>query len=140
MKTSIITILFVFGLSLNILIAQPQAVTKGLIKKYPSAKSINWIKENESWKAEFFLGDRKTSAIFDLEGHWLSAKQEINLEEIGVEEVKTAIKKDFSNCKILSVYIINMATTGTFYEVEGICGTETRKRSYDYIGLPPPKI
>lgn len=140
MKRSIIAILFVFGLSLNILMAQPQVVTKGLNKKYPTAQNIKWIKENENWKAEFLLVDRKTSAVFDLEGHWLSARQGIELEEIGVDEVKTAIKKDFSNCKILSIYIINMATTGTFYEVEGVCGSETRKRSYDYIGLPPPKI
>lgn len=140
MKTLIITIIFVFGFLLNILNAQPQVVTKGLNQKYPTAKDIKWIKENENWKAEFLLGNRKTSAIFDLEGHWLSAKQKINLEEIGVEEVKIAISKDFSNCKILSIYIINMATTGTFYEVGGICGSESRNRYYDYIGLPPPKI
>lgn len=140
MKTIIITILFVFGLSLNDTEAQPQIVTKGLNKKYPTAKNIKWIKENDSWKADFLLGNKKTSAVFDFEGHWLIAKQEIDLAEIGVEEVKNAIKKDFSNCKILSIIIINVATTGTFYEVEGICGLETKKRSYDYIGLPPPKI
>jgi len=140
MKTSIISILFVIGISVNSSVAQPLVVTKGLNQRYPTAKNIKWVKEQNLWKAEFLLGGRKTSASFDFEGNWFSAKQEIELEEIGVEEVKTAIKKDFSNCKIISIKIINEAISGTWYEVEGTCGSESKKQSYDYKGLPPPKI
>ena len=147
MKTSIIAILLVFGFIVSNLSAQPIAVNKGLQQKFPSAKNIIWTKgyygsyKYYSWKAEFILGGRKTSAEFDTLGHWVSAHQEINFEDIGVEEVKTAIKRDFSNCKILSIIINNWATVGTSYDVEGICGTENKKQSYDFDGLPfPPKI
>lgn len=142
MKASIITILLVFGFAVNILVAQPQEVTKGLKQKFPTAKNIKWTKEdNDYWRAEFLLGGRKTSAKFDPEGHWHSAQQEIDLEEIGVEEVRAAIKKDFSACRIISIKINNWAGYGTSYDVEGICGTENKKLSYDSNGWYwPPKI
>jgi hypothetical protein len=142
MKASIITILFVFGFAVNILVAQPQVVIKGLKQKYPTAKNIEWTKEdNILWRAEFLLGGRKTSAKFDPEGHWLSAQQEIELDEIGVEEVRTAIKKDFSACRIISIKINNWAGYGTSYDVVGLCGTENKELSYDSNGWHlPPKI
>jgi len=140
MKAYIITGLLAFGVSINVLLAQPLAVKKGLKQEFPAAKSIKWNKKHNLWNANFFIGNKKTSALFDLEGHWLYAQQEIKLEEIGVEEVKTAIKKDFSGCKSLSIIIINEASSGTWYEVTGTCGNEVRTRSYDYMGLPPPRI
>jgi hypothetical protein len=142
MKALIISFLFVFGFAVNTLIAQPQVVTKGLKQEFPTAKNIKWIEVPDNfWKAEFLLGGRKTSAVFDVDGHWLSTKQEIDLEEIEVEEVRAAIKKDFSSCKILSVKINNVLGLGTWYDVEGICGTETKTLSYNSYGWPwPPKI
>lgn len=140
MRAYIIIGLLVFGVSINVLLAQPLAVKKGLKQEFPAAKNIKWNKKHNLWNADFFIGDKKTSALFDLEGHWLSAQQEIRLEEIGVEEVKTAIKKDFPGCKSLSIIIINEVLSGTWYEVTGTCGKEIRTRLYDYMGLPPPII
>jgi Tfp pilus assembly protein PilX len=147
MKTSVITIAFAFGFTVSNLIAQPQTVTKGLQQKFPTAKDISWTKGHysswryHSWKAEFILGGRKTSAEFDTLGRWISAHQELDFEEIGVEEVKNAIKKDFNACKITSIKINNWASYGTSYDVEGVCGTEIKRLSYDYKGWPwPPKI
>lgn len=140
MRASLITILILF-FAVNISIAQPLVVSKGLKEKFPTAENIKWIKEKYNyWKAEFILGGRKTSALFDVKGHWISAQQEIDLEEIGIEEVKAAIKKDFSTCKIISIEIVNWSGLGTWYHVEGSCGKEIIKRSYDHRGWPPPKI
>lgn len=141
MKTSIITILILFVFAVNVSISQPLVVKEGLKEKYPSAKNIKWIKEKYNyWKAEFILGGRKTSALFDVEGHWLKATQAINIEEIGIEEVKAAIKKDFSTCKIISIEIINGSGLGTWYDVVGRCGKDTIERSYDHRGWPLPRI
>ena len=104
-------------------------------------KISNYVQDRENtWKANFMLGDRKTSVTFDLEGHWLEAQQEIKLEDIGVEEVSSAIKKDYCDCEILSIKINNNVFYGTWYDVDGKCGNTPKVKSYDYIGLPfPPR-
>ena len=142
MKASIISILIIFGLATNFLLAQPALVAKSFKKEFPTAKKVEWVKENNNfWKAQFLLGGRKTSAEFDSEGHWYSTQQEIDLEEILNDEVRAAIKKDFSKCKIILVRINNWSLYGTSYDVEGICGEENKKLSYDSNGWPwPPKI
>jgi hypothetical protein len=137
----------------------PHKVLKALKQKFPSAVNIQWNEDDNkitvningkiykyvqnfesTWEANFLLGDRKTFVRIDLEGHWLLAQQEIKYEEIGVNEVKTAIKRDFINCEILFIKINNSAFGGTWYDVEGKCGNEQKIESYDYIGLPfPPK-
>lgn len=140
----------------------PSKVMMGLKKEFPNASNIKWIeidnkiegtiRFNEKiqryaydldnyWKAEFMVGVRKTSVTLDLEGHWLLAQQEITIEDIGIEEVKAAITKDFSACNIISIKINNWPGQGTTYDVEGICGTEKKNLSYDIRGWPwPPKI
>lgn len=139
MRNILLIILFILNFAINSVIAQPIAVKKGLSKKYPNAVNVKWTKDQDYWKAEFTLGGRKTTAEFDLEGQWINAQQEIDLEEIGVEEVKDAITKDFAKCKILKILIINNGT-GTWYKVDGICGSEQKEHLYDHIGNPPPKI
>ena len=161
MKTIIITtILFLLTIQ-NTSNEPPSKVLMGLKKEFPTASNIKWIEiENKYegtyvfngkaqkyvvdldnyWKAEFVLGGRRTSATFDLEGHWIYAQQEITIEDIGIEEVKAAISKDFSECKIISIKLNNWAGHGTTYDVEGICGTEKKNLSYDIRGWPwPPK-
>jgi hypothetical protein len=155
------TILFVISLQTP-LKEPPNKVLKTFRQKFPSAMNITWIEEENkikvisnydgkiykyvqkgenTWKANFILGDRKTSAIFDLEGHWLRAQQEIKLEDIAVQEVSSEIKKDYRDCEILSIKINNSASYGTSYDVEGKCGDKPKLKSYDYMGLPfPPKI
>ena len=139
----------------------PRKVSIGLKKEFPTAINIKWteidnkrfetidsmgkitkrvIELDNHWKAEFLVGVRKTSVTFDIEGHWLVAQQEITIEDIGIEEVKAAINKDFYACKIISIELSSLPGLGTFYHVEGSCGTEIIKRSYDHRGWPPPRM
>ena len=140
----------------------PKTVSKALKQKFPSAMNIKWIEEDNksivtryfngkiskevqerehTWRADFLLGERKTSATFDLEGHWLLAQQEIKLKDIGVQEVISAIERDFHDCEIHNIIIYNHPLYGTYYEVEGKCGNSTTNKCYDFVGLPyPPKI
>ena len=161
MKTIFLaTILFILSVQSS-LKEPPNKVLKAFKQKFPSAMNIKWTEEDNktkvtsnlmgkiykyvqdeenTWKANFMLGDRKTSTTFDLEGHWLIARQEIKLEDIGVVEVSSAIKKDYYDCEILSIKINNSAFIGTWYDVEGKCGNSPKIKSYDYIGLPfPPR-
>jgi hypothetical protein len=161
MKTILLaTVLFI--LSVQSSLKEPSnKVLKAFKQKFPSAMNIKWIEEDNrirvtsnfmgkiykyvqddenTWNANFILGERITSATFDQEGHWLFALQEIKLEDIAVEEVNAAIKKDYYDCEILSIKIYNSAFIGTWYDVEGKCGNNAKLESYDYIGLPfPPR-
>jgi len=162
MKTILLaTIIFVLPVQSS-LKEPPNKVSKAFKQKFPSAMNSQWIEEGNitrgtynfmgkiyksvqdhpnTWKVNFLLGNRKTLATFDLEGHWIEAQQEIKLEEIVNEEVSSAIKKDYHGCEIQTVKIYNSASLGTWYEVEGICGNTPKAKFYDYMGLPfPPKI
>lgn len=159
MKTILLaTVLFFLSIQSS-LSEPPNKVLKAFKQKFPSAINIKWTEEDNifegssnsmgkiskhvtdyenTWKANFILGDRKTSATFDLEGHWLISQQEIILQDIGIEEVVTAIKKDYKGCEILSIKRYNQAGFGTWYDVEGKCGNKPKAESYDYIGFPYP--
>jgi len=120
----------------------PEIVIKSLKQKFPSAAEIKWKKIDyyDFWEASFKLKDRNTSAVFTSDGHWLYSRMEITFNEIGVEEVKSAIRKDFPECEIISVIINNSLTTGTWYNVKAKCKENIIESDYDYIGLPwPPK-
>jgi hypothetical protein len=139
----------------------PNKVLNAFKQKFPTAMNVKWIEEDNkssgtayimgkvykyvqddenTWKANFIIANKKTSATFDLDGHWLIAQQEIKLEDIGVKEVSSAIKKDYHDCEIRSIKIVNISSGGTYYDVEGKCGNASRIRSYDYIGLPWPPV
>ena len=161
MKTIIFTtVLFLFTIQ-NSVKEPPRKVLIGLKKEFPTAINIKWteidnklVKTIDSlgkiqkhvididnyWKAEFMVGIRKTSVTFDIEGHWLNAHQEITLKDIGIEEVKAAIDKDFSACKIISIELVSLPGLGTCYYVVGSCGKEIIKRAYDHRGWPPPRM
>lgn len=93
----------------------PKEVLIALKQKFTSSINIRWTEEahnyhsssyfidkirkyvqddENTWEADFMPGHRKTSATFDLKGHWLTAKQEIKLEEIGVDEARSATDKE----------------------------------------------
>jgi hypothetical protein len=142
MKAILITFLLSIELLTNILFAQPPVVIKALKQKYLAATNISWAKDEvDNWQAKFFLGGRKTSAVFTPDGHWLKAVQEIKLEELGNDYIRSAIKRDFPNCEVLHIDLYNSFAVGTWYDVVVKCGTSTEVKSYDWNGWDwPPKM
>jgi hypothetical protein len=140
MRTLLIT-LFIIVESVNSILSQPNLAIKELKRKFPSAVKIKWTKDDDYWVASFNLKDRKASAEFTPDGHWIHSQMEITLSEIGVKEVRSAITKDFTNCEIISIIIHNSLFSGTWYDVKAKCGGKERNSSYDYRGWPwPPRI
>lgn len=153
MKTILLsTVLLVLSVQSS-LTDPPIKVMKAFKQKFPSAINIKWNEEDNksnvtccingkivkylqddenTWKADFILGDKKTSATFDLEGHWLVSWQELKWDDLGLEEVKEAIKKDFPDYKNEKITIYNDVFEGTHYRVRG--------KYYDWTGNTwPPK-
>lgn len=61
----------------------PEAVTKIFTEKYPSAKDVKWLEEEENeWEADFQLGERDMSASFKADGTWLETEKMIKPTEL----------------------------------------------------------
>ena len=140
-------IIFLFIALVKTISAQSELVIKALKQKFPSAVNINWVKDYDyyktsyNWKANFNLNDKKASAVFTQDGHWLQSQMEITIEEIGIEEVRSAIKKDYPGCEIISVIIHNSLFIGTWYYIKAKCENKESESSYDSNGWPfPPKM
>ena len=117
----------------NTSFAQSPVILKAFKQRFPDAKSIKWSKnDDKQWQANFVLGPRKTYAAYDNDGHWLKSWQELKWDDLGLEEVKEAIKKDFPDYKDRKIIIHNDLFVGTYYNVDGMY--------YDWIGnIWPPK-
>lgn len=142
MKTQLIAYCFLL-LTTNVAYGNPpELVIKALKQKFPSATEVKWTKTDYYgfWEATFKIKDKNASALFTSDGHWLYSRMEITFTEIGVEEVKSAILKDYPECKIISVIINNSLPFGTWYNVKAKCKENIKESAYDYIGLPwPPR-
>ena len=139
----------------------PRVVSNALKQKFPSATDITWKRDSSSvfhgmmtmkgvwiyknerydyyWIAEFKLGNKNASAEFSTDGHWLWAEVERTYSEVR-EEVKNAIKRDYSNCGIISIHLGEFVGGGSWYDVRVKCGSKEFESSYDENGWLPPRI
>ena len=78
----------------------PQSVNESFSKKFPSAKSVKWDKENETeWEAEFKMDGTKYSANFDNDGTRKETEHEIKITDIP-EHIQSVLTHEFPKCKI----------------------------------------
>ena len=91
MRTTLLSALLIIITVQSLQAGPPEKILEALKQKFPSALEIKWNNSYGYWNADFMLGNRKTSATFDQDGHWLMAQQDIKLEDIGVTEVITSI-------------------------------------------------
>jgi len=140
MKAFFLTVLLFIGSSQIFAGKPPEVVAKALKQKFPSAINITWIREDSyHWKSNFTTKNRKLSASFDSDGHWYLSQMEITFAELRIDEVRSAIKKDYPSCTIVSI-IINERQFGTFYDVKVKCGNTISYDTYDGNGMHLPKI
>lgn len=93
----------------------PKQVLNGFSKKFPTAKSVKWDKENETeWEAEFKMDGIKYSANFDTDGNWKETEHKVKASEVP-KEIKTALTTAFPDSKIESIEASN-TKSGRFYE------------------------
>ena len=95
----------------------PKQVLNSFSKKFPTAKSVKWDKENETeWEAEFKLDGTKYSANFDTNGNWKETEHKLKLSEVP-EQIKMALTSAFPNSKIEAAEL-SETSTGTVYEFD----------------------
>lgn len=93
----------------------PTVVNESFSKKFPTAKSVKWDKENENeWEAEFKMDGTKYSANFENDGTWKETEHEIKITEIP-EHIKSALNREFPKCKIEEAEI-SETSSKTVYE------------------------
>jgi uncharacterized membrane protein YkoI len=96
--------------------AAPKVVSDAFTAKFPTAKSVNWDKENDQeWEAEFKMDGKEYSANFSIGGEWLETEQEIKKSALPTEVLST-IAANFADYKIDEAEKAE-TKTGTVYEV-----------------------
>lgn len=121
MKRAIIGIALVFAALAAVAFTTkdkvPQAVKDAFAKKFPTAKKVDWEKENDKeWEAEFKLNKVEYSANFLQDGTWKETEHEIKESEIP-QAVLTSLKSNFPGYEIEEAEISETAE-GTVYEFE----------------------
>ena len=87
-----------------------KAVKEGFAKKFPTAKSVKWEKENDKeYEASFTLDGTKQSANFSNDGIWLETETEIKIADLP-QAVTTAITNKYADWKIVGASKIETAT------------------------------
>ncbi len=96
----------------------PAPVQAAFKKNFPTAKGVEWSKENESeFEAEFKNGSVETAANFDASGKWLITETEIKKSELPAA-VQAAVKKDFTGYDIEEVEKAETPDKEMLYEVK----------------------
>ena len=123
MKKAIIGIGLIFAAGLTFAFTNlddqkvPQAVKDAFSEKFPTAKKVDWEKENDQeWEAEFKLNKVEYSANFLADGTWKETEHEISETEVP-QQILSSLKSNFPDYEIEEVEM-SEKNEGTFYEFE----------------------
>jgi hypothetical protein len=160
MKTILFATILFFGSGQSSVKEPPIKIMKAFNQKFPSAMNIQWIEKDNriegtrnimgkiqkfvqddenTWKVNFKLKDKRAAATFTLDGHWLWSELEKSLDDTR-EEVRSAIKRDYPSCEVLSIYIQEYVGRGSVYKIKIKCGDMIEDVYYDHNGWPPPRF
>lgn len=139
MKKALIGIVLVFTAIVGIACATPdkdevpQAVKDAFMKKFPTAKKVDWEKESEAeWEAEFKMGKMEYSANFLQNGTWKETEHEIEISDIPAN-VMASLKSNFPGYDLEESEISETAT-GMVYEFTIEIGEEELEVAIDTTG------
>ncbi len=96
----------------------PKAIQDAFSKKFPTAKSVKWNKENlNEYEANFLLNGIKNSANYDVQGLLLETESEIKVSELPTA-ITSNIQKKYSDWKIVGAAKIIHAKNGIQFEAD----------------------
>lgn len=95
----------------------PAPVKAAFAKLYPTADDVDWEKENENYEADFEVGEKENSAVFDSAGNLLESEVEINPGELPAT-VTQYINTNYAGSKIKEAAKITNASGVVTYEAE----------------------
>ncbi len=126
MKKNILLVIALIVATITFATEAPKAVQEAFSKKFPTAKSVKWEKENaKEFEASFTLDGAKVSANFSKEGVWVETETEIKIADLPTA-VSTAIKAKYTSWFIKSVSKIETAK-GTQFEADIIKDKEKKE-------------
>tara|TARA_R100000655_G_C2982086_1_gene191962 strand:- start:815 stop:1276 length:462 start_codon:yes stop_codon:yes gene_type:complete len=95
----------------------PQVVKNAFAKKFPTAKKVDWEKENETeWEAEFKMNNVEYSANFLANGTWQETEHEVKTNDVP-QNILSSLKSNFPGYEIEEAEI-SETSKGSFYEFE----------------------
>lgn len=108
----------------------PKAVKDAFEKKFPSATSVKWGKENaKEYEANFKLNGVAMSANFTADGTWLETETEITVTDLPAA-VSSAINNKYKGCSITGADKIENSKGEIFYEADIIMSKKKKEVLY----------
>lgn len=118
MKKNILVVIALLVATISFATEAPKAVQEAFAKKFPTAKSVKWDKENaKEYEASFTLDGTKCSANFSIQGVWLETETEIKISDLPTN-VSAAIKTKYANWEIMGASKIETANNEVKYEAD----------------------
>lgn len=95
----------------------PKVVKDAFAKKFPSAKSVSWDRENSSeWEAEFKMDGMEYSANFTNDGAWKETEHEVKQADVP-RKVMASLQKEYPDYKVRESEV-SETSEGMVYEFE----------------------
>ena len=118
MKKNILVVIALLIATITFATEAPKAVKEAFAKKFPTAKSVKWEKENaKEYEAAFTIDGTKYSANFTNEGVWVETETEIKIADLPTV-VSSAIKTKYVDWEIMGASKIETANNEVKYEAD----------------------
>ncbi len=113
----------------------PKAIQDAFTKKFPTAKSVKWDKENANeYEASFLLNGIKNSANYNVQGLLLETESEIKVTELPAA-ITSNIQKKYTNWKIVGAAKIEHLKNGIQFEADLQKGKSKKEVLYTETGI-----
>lgn len=100
----------------------PDPVQEAFAKLYPNTKVTQWIKENNTYEAEFKENKKEMAVSFSMNGQLIETEKEINVKELP-KGVTDYVEKNLKGKKIKKAASVTDNKGHVVYEAE--IGNET---------------
>lgn len=113
----------------------PKAIQDAFSKKFPTAKSVKWDKENANeYEASFLLNGIKNSANYTVQGLLLETESEIKVSELP-SAITLHIQKKYHDWKIVGAAKIEHVKNGIQFEADLQKGKSKKEVLYTETGV-----
>lgn len=113
----------------------PKAIQDAFTKKFPTAKSVKWDKENANeYEASFLLNGIKNSANYNTQGSLVETESEIKVSDLP-SAITSNIQKKYTNWKIVGAAKIEHLKNGIQFEADLQKGKLKKEVFYTEAGV-----
>ena len=110
----------------------PEEVSNAFAKDNANAQHVEWERDKENYKVEFYMGLSETEIWYDELGTMIKKKQDLNAEQLP-QSISEVLKSEFKDYRVDDVDMVWL-DNATTYNVEVDNGKEEWEITFDSDG------